>query len=104
MQKFKFKPGPKLADLYLDLKARQAALAKEEEALKLAILSMGQPVIEGELARVTVSEAAGRVTFDADLLRAHVPAATLRLCTNTGKPSVRFAVKAKLSSPVPIAA
>jgi hypothetical protein len=102
--KYKFKPSPKLADKYLALKAQQSALADEEEALKAALLSMGQDVIEGEYARVTISQAAGRKTFDADKLRAHVPAATLALCENTGNPSVRFAVKAKLSSPRPIAA
>lgn len=102
--KFKFKPSNKLADHYLDLKARQSALADEELALKKVLRSMGQEVIEGEFARVTISEMDGRKSFDADKLRALVPAATLAQCENTGDPSIRFSVKAKLSSPRAIAA
>lgn len=104
MAKYRFRPSPKLADAYLDLKARQAELAEEEKALKEALLKMGQPVVEGEVARVTISEVEGRVTLDTDKLRALVPAATLAMCEKVGAPSIRFAVKAKLVAPRAIAA
>lgn len=101
---FKFRPSEKLADAYLELKARQAALADEEKALKEAILKLGKPIIEGELARVTISEVEGRTTYDAEMLRFLVPSGTLDKCERVGSPSIRFAVKAKLVAPRTIAA
>lgn len=100
----RFKPHPRLADAYLELKARMAELAEQEAQLKQALLQLGLNVVEGEYARVTISEVPGRVTYDADTLRKYVPAETLALCEKTSAPSIRFAVKAKLSSAVKIAA
>lgn len=104
MAKIKFRPSPKLADHYLELKARQAALAEEEKALKEALLRMGMEVVEGEYARVTISDVAGRVSYDADKLRELVPSETLDQCEKVGASTIRFAVKAKLVSPRAIAA
>lgn len=104
MAAIKFKPHPRLADQYLDLKARQAALAQEEKALKEALLKMGQPVVEGEFARVTISDCEPRMSYDAGMLRALVPAATLARCEKWSEPSIRFAVKSKLASKLPVAA
>ena len=100
----KIKSSPRLADQYLLLKARMAELAKEELAIKKALLLMGMPVVEGEIARVTISEVPGRVTYDADALRKYVPAKTLAMCEKVSESSTRFSVKSKLSSVVPIAA
>lgn len=104
MAKIKFRPSPKLADHYLDLKARQSALADEEAALKEALLALGMPVVEGDYGRVTISEVEGRVSYSADKLRELVPAATLAQCETVGKPSLRFGVKAKVAAPRAIAA
>lgn len=104
MAKIKFHPSAKLADKYLELKARQAALAEEEDALKKALLKMGKSEIEGALARVTISECEGRKSYDAAALKRLVPAETLAQCEKIGAPSIRFAVKAKLVESKSVAA
>lgn len=100
----RFKPELRLADAYLELKARMAELAEQEAAMKQALLQLGLSVVEGQYARVTISEVPGRVTYDTDALRKYVPAKKLALCEKTGAPSIRFGVKAKLSSPIPVIA
>lgn len=104
MAVIKFIPSPKLADVYLDLKARQAALAQEEKALKDALLALGQKVVEGDYGRVTISEVEGKVTLDRKLLRKYVPEATLALCEKVGKPSISFHVHGKVADAAPSAA
>lgn len=104
MAVIKFIPSQKLADVYLDLKARQAALAQEEKALKDALLALGQRVIEGDYGRVTIVEVEGRVTIDRKLLQKFVPEATLAMCEKTGKPSIRFDVHGKVADAAPTAA
>ena len=86
----------KLADDYLALKALQAELSEKEERLKRALLQLGGDEFEGRTGRVTISTAAGRTTWNSDLLEQHVPAATLALCKKTGNQSLRFNVSARV--------
>lgn len=88
----------KLADDYLQLKSLQADLSKKEEELKLKLLALKDTEIEGKLGRVTITTTEGRTSFDADLLKKYVPAATLLRCQKTGNTSLRFSVKARLSA------
>lgn len=85
----------KLADDYLNIKAQMAALAEAEAKIKQKLLEMGGNEFEGKLGRVTVAEVEGRTTFDTELLKKHVPAATLDLCKKVGAKSVRFNVSAR---------
>ena len=84
-----------LADDYLNIKAQMAALAEAETRIKNKLLAMGGTEFEGKLGRVTIAEVDGRTTFDSDLLKRHVPAATLNLCKKVGNPSIRFNVAAR---------
>lgn len=88
----------KLADQYMQLKATQADLAAQEERLKQQLLALGDTEIEGKLARVTLSEVAGRLSYDGDLLKKLVPSATLAQCEKQGKSSIRFGVKARTAA------
>lgn len=87
----------KLADDYLNLKAQQAQLADAELKIKNQLLAMKDTEFEGKTGRVTISETDGRTTYDAELLKRHVPAATLNLCKKTGARSVRFNVTARVA-------
>jgi hypothetical protein len=86
-----------LADDYLNIKAQMAALAEAEGKLKIKLIALGGEEFEGKIGRVTISKADGRTTFDADLLKKHVPAATLDLCKKQGAPSLRFNVTSRLA-------
>lgn len=97
MARIVYKPGPHLADAFGKLKAQQAALKQEEEALKKAMLKMNQPVITGELFDVTISAVAGRESIDMDRLRKMVAEKIIAACMKVGKPSVRFAAKARVA-------
>ena len=88
----------KLADQYMQLKAAQADLAAQEERLKQQLLALGDTEIEGKLARVTLSEVAGRLSYDSALLKELVPAATLAQCEKQGKSYIRFGVKARTAA------
>lgn len=87
-----------LADQYLQLKATQAELETKEKALKQKLLALNDVEIEGKLARVTISQVEGRLSFDGDKLKKLVPAATLVQCEKRGAPSTRFGVKARTSA------
>lgn len=84
-----------LADEYLNIKAQMAALAEAETRIKNKLLAMGDTEFEGKLGRVTIAEVEGRTTFDTELLKKLVPAATLNLCKKQGNPSIRFNVSAR---------
>lgn len=86
-----------LADDYLNIKAQMAALAEAETCIKNKLLALNDTEFEGKLGRVTISEVDGRTTFDNDLLKRHVPSATLDLCKKFGKPSLRFNVAARVA-------
>lgn len=86
-----------LADQYLQLKAQQAELDTKEKAIKEKLLALNDAEIEGKLARVTISEVAGRLSYDSALLKKLVPASTLAQCEKRGAPSTRFNVKARIS-------
>ena len=88
----------RLADEYLQIKATQSELAAKEEKLKQQLLALGDTEIEGKLARVTISEVAGRLSYDSALLKQLVPAATLSQCEKQAKASVRFGVKARTAA------
>lgn len=84
------------ADAFLALKAKQAELAKKEARLKKVFLAFGKDVIEGRIARVTVSTVPGRETIDKKALAKLLTALEIEAVTNRGKPSVRFAAKQRL--------
>ena len=88
----------KLADEYMQLKAQQAELSTKEEKLKQQLLALGDTEIEGKLARVTLSEVAGRLSYDSALLKKLVPASTLVQCEKQGKSSIRFGVKSRTAA------
>lgn len=85
------------ADEFFALKAAQAELAEKEKALKQVLLAYGKPVIEGQLARVTVSDVEGRETVDMAKLKALVPANILKRVLKMGAASKRFACKARVA-------
>ncbi len=87
-----------LADLYLTLKAQMANLAEQEKALKADLLLLNDTEFEGQIGRVTISEVEGSTTYDRELLETFVPATTLAQCKKRGKDSLRFTVKARISS------
>lgn len=93
----------KFADDYLNIKAQMAVLAEAETKLKQKLLELGGTEFEGKLGRVTIAEVAGRTTYDAELLKKHVPAATLALCAKEGKASVRFNVSARVAKKLTLA-
>ena len=95
MSKIVYKPGPYLADEYLALKAEQANLALREKAIKDALLRMGVEELEGEFARVSISEVAGRSSYDAKALEQIFPKSQLDMCRKVGSPSLRFSVSAR---------
>lgn len=95
MSKIVYKPGKYLADEYLALKAQQADLALREKALKDALLRMGVEELEGEFARVSIAEVAGRSSYDAKYLEQIFPAEQLARCKKVGKSSIRFSVSAR---------
>lgn len=70
---------------------------QKEEKLKQQLLALKDTEIEGKLARVTITEAEGRLTYDADLLKAHVSAKILTLCQKRGNRFIRFGVKARIA-------
>lgn len=84
------------ADAFLRLKAEQADLAKREAELKKVFLAFGKPVIEGHIARVTVSEVAGRETVNMDALKRILTPAKIASVMKVGEPSIRFAAKQRL--------
>ena len=86
----------RLADDYLDLKAKQAELAGLEEGLKKKLLALKDNEIEGTKGRVTISQTAGRVTLDADLLKTLNPAIYNQV-KKIGAPGRSFRVKARVS-------
>ena len=88
----------RLADEYMQLKATQADLAEQEERLKKQLLALGDTEIEGKLARVTISEVAGRLSYDSALLKKLVPASTLVQCEKQGKSFIRFGVKSRTAA------
>ena len=83
------------ADDYLNIKAQMAALTEAETKIKQKLLELGGEEFEGKLGRVTIAEVDGRTTFDTELLKKHVPAATLDLCKKVGAKSLRFNVSAR---------
>lgn len=85
----------KLADDLMTIKAELAALTAREDEIKAKLLALGGTEFEGKLARVSINPTEGRVTYDGELLKKHVPAATLKLCSKTGKRSFRFNVTAR---------
>ena len=95
MSKIVYKPGNYLADEYLALKAQQADLALIEKAIQDALLSMGVEELEGEFARVSIAEVAGRASYDAKSLEQLFPEDKLQFCRKVGNPSLRFSVSAR---------
>lgn len=87
----------KAADDFLALKAAQAEMAKKEDELKRIMLAFGRDVIEGHIARVTVSRVPGRVSIDVDAVQKLLPAKVFESLKKVGSPSVRFAAKARLT-------
>lgn len=85
----------KLADDYLSIKAQMAALAEAESKIKQKLLEMDDTEFEGKLGRVTIAEVEGRTTFDTELLKKLVPAATLNRCKKQGNSSIRFNVSSR---------
>lgn len=85
----------KLADDLMTIKAELAALTAREDEIKAKLLAMGGTEFEGKLARVSINPTEGRTTYNAELLKKHVPASTLSLCTKTGKGGFRFNVTAR---------
>ncbi len=86
----------KAADDYLALKAAQAELTKKEDELKKVMLAFGKDVIEGHVARVTVSRVPGRVSIDMDAVQKLLPVKVFESLKKVGNPSIRFAAKARL--------
>lgn len=87
----------KAADDYLALKAAQAELAKKEDELKKVMLAFGRDVIEGHVARVTVSRVPGRVSIDMDAVQKLLPPKVFESLKKQGAPSIRFAAKARMA-------
>lgn len=91
------------ADAYLALKAAQAKLAAQEVTLKNTLLTAGivlpeQPLeIEGNVARVVISQCEGRDSIDMEKLRKLLTAKALASVIKTGAPSLRFGVKARVA-------
>jgi len=95
MAEYTYTPGAHLADVYGELKAEQAELAKREKAIKAALIKMGQPAVEGTYFRVTVSEIEASETFDAAAAKTWLTDHGFPLPMAPRKPSLRFAVKAR---------
>lgn len=87
----------KAADDYLALKAAQAELKKKEDELKKIMLAFGRDVIEGHVARVTVSRVPGAKTYDKAMLEKLFDPMLLLLAEKQGAPSIRFAAKARMA-------
>ena len=87
----------KAADDFLALKAAQAEMAKKEDELKRIMLAFGRDVIEGHVARVTVSRVPGRVSLDIEGVKAVLPPKVFESLKRVGSPSIRFAAKARLA-------
>lgn len=91
------------ADEFMAVKAAAAEIAKKEARLKAVMLASGLAfvdgtmVIEGKLARVTISECEGRSSVDMDALRKLLSAEALKRVIKSGKPSMRFAAKARVA-------
>lgn len=89
------------ADDYLALKAAQAELTAKENALKSTMLAFykatGRAEIEGQVARVTISEVPGRETVDMERLALLIPAPVLAGLMKRGSPSTRFNCRARVA-------
>lgn len=97
MTKIIYKPGVHLADVYLELKAQQAALAEQEKALKQAILAMGTKTLEGQYGRVNVVESPSTYVFDAERAKAYLSPEVLAKCQKLRSGSIRFDVRARVA-------
>jgi hypothetical protein len=97
MSKISYKPSPRLADIYFELKAQQAELAEKEKALKEAMLKLGTPVVEGRFARVTISEIAEAWVFDGAKAKAFLSPAIIAKCQSLRAGSLRFVAKARVA-------
>lgn len=97
MTKIIYKPGVHLADVYLELKAQQAALAEQEKALKQAILAMGIKTFEGNYGRVNVVESASAYVFDAERAKTFLSEEIIAKCQKLRSGSIRFDVRARVS-------
>jgi hypothetical protein len=91
------------ADAFMALKAAQSELAVKEKNLKAIMLSSGLSFvdgmieIEGQIARVTISQCDGKTSVNMDLLRKMLTPAALKRVLKTGAPSLRFAAKARVA-------
>lgn len=85
------------ADAFLELKAKQAELAEQEAKLKKVFLAFGRDVIEGRIARVTVSKCEGRESVDMEALKRILTPARIAAIMKRGAPSTRFMAKQRLA-------
>ena len=86
----------KLADDYLLLMAEKAELAKREKALKERLIKTGKPVVEGKLARITISRCSGSTRLDAKKVREVLTGSAFDQCLKPTASGWRFQAKARV--------
>jgi predicted phage-related endonuclease len=77
-----------LADQYGNLKAQMAELEDQCNMLKQMLIDADQPIIEGHLFRVTVSDSV-RESLDTKALKADYPALVMQYMRSTSVVTVR---------------